>query len=294
MMTPFETNILNIYGVKGKNWLQSLPEIVENIALQLGLSQLSPIGNLSYHYVVSGVQGEHPIILKLGLNSAGLKQEAAMLRCFRGHGAVKVMRKEENYLLLNRAVPGVSLEGSFPLDDLKAVDIACQVMKTLHQAKIPMEHEFPHITDWLSVLDKNWGLPKSHLQKARQLRDGLVAKSSPDVLLHGDLHHSNLLQDGHEWVVIDPKGVIGEPAFELAAFIRNPVPKLLEHPKPDDLILSRISRFSERLDVPKEKIIHWSYVQGVLAWAWALGDHCDPRYWEQVTLIFEEMMDKFC
>jgi len=34
-------------------------------------------------------------------------------------------------------------------------------------------------------------------------------------------------EDG--WVAIDPKVVIGEPAYEVAAFIRNPMPALLKH-----------------------------------------------------------------
>lgn len=45
-----------------------------------------------------------------------------------------------------------------------------------------------------------------------------------------DLHHDNILQNGHAWVVIDLKGVIGEPAYEVSAFIRSPIPELLHHP----------------------------------------------------------------
>lgn len=48
-------------------------------------------------------------------------------------------------------------------------------------------------------------------------------------MLHVDLHHDNILQNGNEWLVIDPKGVVGEPAYEVAAFIHNPMPELLTH-----------------------------------------------------------------
>lgn len=42
------------------------------------------------------------------------------------------------------------------------------------------------------------------------------------MLLHGDFHHDNILlgNDG-EYIIIDPKGVIGDPVFDIARFILN-------------------------------------------------------------------------
>jgi streptomycin 6-kinase len=106
-------------------------------------------------------------------------------------------------------------------------------------------------------LDKNWELPVHYLQKARLLRDDLLKTLDKEVLLHGDLHHDNILQNGDDWMVIDPKGMIGDPAFEIAAFIRNPIPELLTHKNALNIILERINRCSEILKFPKQKIINW-------------------------------------
>ena len=108
-----------------------------------------------------------------------------------------------------------------------------------------------------------------YLHKARKLRDELIATSAPLVLIHGDLHHDNILQNGNEWMVIDPKGVIGEPAYEAAAFIRNPIPELLRHKNLSSIVDNRITQFAEILELSKQRIISWCYVQSVLAWAWA-------------------------
>ena len=35
--------------------------------------------------------------------------------------------------------------------------------------------------------------------------------TSEAVVLHGDLHHDNVLRDGDGWVVIDPHGYVGDP-----------------------------------------------------------------------------------
>jgi len=43
------------------------------------------------------------------------------------------------------------------------------------------------------------------------------------VVLHGDLHHFNILSSGDRWLAIDPKGIIGEPEFEPAAYLENKI-----------------------------------------------------------------------
>ena len=142
---------------------------------------------------------------------------------------MKVLSEDDGMLLLERAVPSISLKSYFPNMEQESIEIVCKVMKKLHQANISAAYNLPHIKDWLTALDKDWPIPDEHLQKARKLRDQLLQTSEADVLLHGDLHHDNILQNGDDWLVIDPKGVIGEPAYEVAAFIRNPIPELLNH-----------------------------------------------------------------
>jgi streptomycin 6-kinase len=161
---------------------------------------------------------------------------------------------------------------------------------------IPSPHAFPHIKDWLAVLDCDLKIPAKTLQKARELRDQLLKPAASDVLLHGDLHHDNILQNGNDWVVIDPKGVIGEPAYEVAAFIRNPIPELLTHADAPNIIHNRIARFANLLELPSQRILDWCFVQAVLSWVWAIedlspealaqGDGCDTDYFDRMTGIF--------
>lgn len=65
-MTTFHSNIISIYGEKGKAWLDTLPELVAAIASRLDLRDLKEVTNLTYNYVLSGFQGHNPIILKIG------------------------------------------------------------------------------------------------------------------------------------------------------------------------------------------------------------------------------------
>lgn len=286
-MNTFERNILSIYKNKGQLWLESLPQLAQKMAEKYGLSDLEPVADLSYNYVLSGFQGSQPVILKLGLDMEGLKRESVALKAFAKYGAVKLLAQGEGTLLLERATPGNSLKSLFPSEDPSAIQIACNVMVRLHRAPLALSM-FPPIRDWLFALDKEWDVPFSYLLKARTLRDQLLVTSSMVVMLHGDLHHDNILKNGEDWVVIDPKGVVGDPAYEVAAFIRNPIPELLASTDVVDIISNRIVKFSQLMDFEPQRILDWCFVQAVLAWVWALEDGSDVEPFKRLTEIFDE------
>ncbi len=269
-MNTFERNLTSLYGDRGNVWLVDLPMTISKIANKYHLSHLQPVNNLSYNYVMSGFQDEKAIILKLGLDIAGLKREAHALKAFADHGTAHLLTEDQGMLLLERAIPGSSLKSYFPSSDDQAIRIACNIMKRLHQALLPEAVQFPHIKDWLQVLDKEWDIPTNYLKKARKLRDHLLATTSPTVLLHGDLHHDNILQNGTDWLVIDPKGVIGDPVNEVWAFINNP------REMSAAMILARVDLFSELLNLDQQKILNWCFIQSILSWIWAIEDNLKP------------------
>ncbi|MCE2730634.1 MAG: phosphotransferase [Rickettsiaceae bacterium] len=291
-MDNFTTNILNIYKDKGKKWLTDLPTIIKRLASEYNLSGLKPLSNLSYNYVLSGFLGNRPIILKLGLDNDALKQEASSLQAFAEFGGIKVLVAKKGFLLLEKAIPGISLKSYFPLQDNDSVEIACNIINLLHQAPIPKNPQFPDIQDWLRSLDhdtSNKNL-KNYLQKARYIRNQLLATAPDPVLLHGDLHHENIIKHGDNWVVIDSKGVTGEPAYEVAAFIRNPIPELLKSRNMASIINNRIAYFAYKLKIKPERIEGWCFVQAVLAWVWILEDGGNEKCFKYLVEILADCL----
>lgn len=162
--------------------------------------------------------------------------------------------------MLERAVPGVSLKEY--LSDNK-IAIACAVMDKLHKAPVQNTYNFPNIKDQLKALDKEWNLPNIYLHKARTLRDKLLERTEPQILLHGDLHDKNILQNGEQWVVIDPKGVIGYPINEVWAFIID-----IEK---DTEFVANYFRFN------LQEVRNWYFVQLILAICWNLEDGIENK-----------------
>lgn len=256
-MDRFEKNIAGIYREKGKAWISELPKLVQEYASLWGLSHLEPFKNLSYNYVLSGYQGAVPIVLKLSLNIFDLDKEARALEAFSGYGSVSILAHQAGALLLERAVPGHPLKGS------SSIQIACKVIKKLHQAPLPTLGDFPHIEEWLTALDKTWKLPELHLQRARRLKKRLLQLTRAPVLLHGDLHRENILSSGEDWLVIDPKGVIGYPINEVWACVEDP-----QHD------LAYIAKY---FNFKFDEIAQWYYVHLILAACWQVEDNLDPK-----------------
>ena len=273
--------------------------MIERIASKYHLSELTSLENLSYNYVMKGLQNDKPIILKLSLDINGLKREANAIRAFQGYGAVLVLEEEDGVLILERSLPGRSLKEYFPDRDDEAVKIVCDVIKRLHQAPIvgvetplPMLHRHYCARPPKLLRSVGWkeGVNRIYLNKALALEEELLKSTGPPVLLHGDLHHDNIIRNGNSWVVIDPKGYIGDSAYEVVAFIRNPIPDLLQHENAIEIIKNRIRLFAQYLDLSEERIIQWCYTGSVQAWIWALEDNGDTEYFEEVVRVFDVLV----
>jgi streptomycin 6-kinase len=97
--------------------------------------------------------------------------------------------------------------------------------------------------------------------------------------------------------VIDPKGVMGEPIYEVGAFIRNPIPEIFAIKDKIEIIKKRIQIITEQLKFDSKRILEWCFVQSVLAWIWTIEDTGDDEqdkehisYWQKMTEIFEQML----
>lgn len=278
-MKNFEKNICLLHGQQGKQWLIRLPQLVSMLAINWDLRDLKVMPNLSYNYVLSCKQHNRPAILKIGFDKRAMQREARALHFFAGHGVVQLFEQsvEQGALLLQQVAPGTSLKS---LQDEQAISITCTLMKNLHNVSLQTPKEFLHIADWLKILDKDWNIPQIHLTNARLLYKHLLSTTFQACLLHGDLHQANILFDEKmQWLAIDPKGVVGDPVYEVGAFIRNPMPDFLEDKEVKNIINQRITMFAKLLQFDQQRIRDWTYVQAVLAACWAVEDNLDPNYW---------------
>lgn len=265
MKNSFESNIVNIYGDRGKQWLDDLPAIISKIANKWHLTKLSPVANLSMNYVATGLMRHQEVIVKLSLDKASINREYNALNALSSYAAVKVLAYQPGALLLEKLSPSTSLKTYLPSRREEAIEIACQTTKRLHKAPLPKNIDLPTIEERFSLLDKEWLISQDYLILARKFRDEIFAKNHIRKILHGDLHHDNIIQDGNFWKVIDPHGVIGFPINEVWAFVYDMDKDIPFIAKCFDFKIS---------DVQKCCFMH-----SVLSAVWAVEDNMNPTFW---------------
>ncbi len=260
----------------GATWLKELPRLLDSCKQRWRLEVAGDPFPLSYNYVVpvSCATGESAV-LKLGVPNSELSSEARALRAYGGHGAARLLDCDEEVgaLLMSRIAPGRTLAGLG--DEKRATGIAAETMLKLWQAK-PEPAQFRNLEDWTSGLSKlrarfsggTGPIDPELVDAAERLRAEMLPSGSDAVLLHGDLHHLNILEGaGGEWFAIDPKGAMAEAAYEPAVFLLNPDPATcLDR----ELQKTRIDIFAEALHLDRERILAWAFFHSVLSAWWTI------------------------
>lgn len=137
-------------------------------------------------------------------------------------------------------------------------------------------------------------LPVRLVETAESLFAELLASMDEPVLLHGDLHHWNILSAEREpWLALDPKGVVGEPAYEVGALLRNPLPGLLDTPNPGRILARRVDQLAEELGFDRQRLIGWGVAQAVLSAWWSIEDHGEHREgWKEAMTCAELLAER--
>jgi streptomycin 6-kinase len=100
----------------------------------------------------------------------------------------------------------------------------------------------------------------------------LTADHSQDVLLHGDLHHDNIICQGSSWKAIDPHGYLGDPAAEVGVMIRNPMDSFPDYQSCAQIIDTRLQILKEELPFDPQRIKAWLFTLTLLSAAWNMQD----------------------
>lgn len=200
-----------------------------------------------------------------------------------GRGAARVLRHSDDAIVLERAtgprvLTDLASRGSgssrWMLDDARATRTLCRAAARLHantpEAPVtgapgpgpvggaaPPDGLVPLRTWFRDLLDHRADAP-APVHRAAAVARELLADEQEVVVLHGDLHHGNVLDAGDRWVAIDPKFLVGDRAFDHANIVCNPTPDVA-------LVPGRLDRqvrvICETADLDRERFLRW-----VVAW----------------------------
>ncbi len=281
----FAKSTCSYFGEMGRVWIQQLPLLVARYAREWDLTVHGPFEGLSFNYVLPVTRSDgSSAVLKIGLPEPEQRSEIQALRHYDGQGIARILEFDlDNYIaLIERIVPGTMLAEYFPQDDELATRIAAAVLSDLKTPAPNPAHDFGAVERWArrgmqglrSEFDGGTGpFPERIVERAERLFDELISSTASTYLLHGDFHHMNVIfSEERGWLAIDPKGVVGDIAFECAAFILNPIPAIHHVPDVQKILARRIDELAEMLGLDRQRIHGWAQAFAVLSAWWSYDE----------------------
>jgi streptomycin 6-kinase len=275
----FVANVINSFEESGRRYLAALPDRLTAAARRWDLTLGEPF-LLSYNYVCAATRADGtPAVLKIGVPDRELTSEINTLRVYAGKGACRLYEAdpEAGWLLIERLQPGIML--ATLTDDDRATEIAAEVMNHIRRP-VPAAEGFLSLRGWFDELKKlrprfdggTGPFPEKTVTIVEGMVHELFAENHPQVLLHGDFHHFNILSSGRGWLVIDPKGVIGAAEYEAGPLLINPWGKMPEEAEAIRRTQRRIAILSERLGYDRQRLWRWAVCHSLLSSWWDMTE----------------------
>lgn len=273
-------------GDVGRAWLEQLPSRVAAAERRWDFTIVEPYqpgGHTSF--VASAVTANgSSAVYKITIPHDEAVGEADALAAYGGDGAVRVLAAESDSfeLLLERCSPGDSLWSAE--HDGDRLDVACSLMTRLWR---PVDSDvIPDLGDvasaWadvttrrISTYEHPW--TPEPIERGIDLLRTLPGRAPERVLVHGDFHPGNVLRSEREpWLVIDPKPMFGDPAFEPVQLLTQSGGRIAEPPPPTE-VEDRLVDISSKVGVDANRVGLWAIARTAewSLWSWDHGDTID-------------------
>jgi streptomycin 6-kinase len=207
-------------------------------------------------------------VFKPGSNEA---PSARYLILHRANGTVRVLEGDERAILIERIAPGTPLASlSRTGRDDDATRIICDTIAKLQRHPVDIAGWPGHDEHLVAFVERRPVAPFTPgiVARAKAMFQELDASQPQRMLLHGDLHHDNILFDDElGWLAIDPKGEVGETAYEIAAALRNPLENSHLFITPQQLD-RRVRIYCERLKLDRKRVLGWCFARNASAALW--------------------------
>lgn len=196
---------------------------------------------------------------------------SAFLAGYGGRGAVQVLEREADAVLLERAGGPRNLPDiSRAVGEDAAYAILCKAIATLQSAPGPFPVDPIPLGAWFSVIPEASAFAGGVYARAESVLLRLLETTTATASLHGDLHHGNLLDGGERgWLAIDPKGLRGDPACDYAIMLfPGDRPDVVAAP---EVVIARIARVASLAGLPRQRLAGWTFCVSAQYAGWFHG-----------------------
>ena len=219
--------------------------------------------------------GDVSAILKIAVHEEE-KRGNLLMSWWAGRGAAPVLAQDTDALLMERAEDGISLADiAHGGRDDDASRIMCAVLDEL---RAPRGQPLPDLVPLAQWFEPPQAAAHSHggnFRASACAASKLLANPREIAVLHGDMHHRNVLKFGARgWLAIDPKGLLGERYFDYANILCNPDHELATAP---GRLRKQMNVIAEAAHLDPARLNMWVVAWAGLSAAFSLQDGQSPE-----------------
>lgn len=262
-------------------WRRSVPDRFTAAVARWSLTPGAVIdgGSVSHVRAVTTADGT-AAVLKLSFPHREARFEAAALTWWDGAGAVRLLAHDPAdpfVLLLERCDPGTRLADRTDLGAAERLTIGADAVARLWAAGVPDDPPFERLVD---VCDEWADLAEERMRTlAPPLDSGVVRlgvgllrtlprTAARTVVVHGDHNPGNVLAATREpWLVIDPKPMTGDPAYDLCPLLVQ-VDDPFALADPGSALVDRTALLADRTGLDPGRVHAWSVARLVESALW--------------------------
>ena len=214
--------------------------------------------------------GDVPAMLKVAIDDEE-KFGNLLMTWWGGEGAARVYAHHGDALVLERAMGRQSLmHMALNGQDDQASRILCSALARLHARRPSAPPPLIPLSTWFESLRLAAQDEGGAFRRSLSAAEALLADPQEIVVLHGDMHHDNVLDFGSRgWLAIDPKRVTGERTFDYANLICNPELSSATDPQ---RFQRQVKVVADAAGLDRRRLLQWVLAFAGLSAAWFLED----------------------
>ncbi|MEY9956782.1 aminoglycoside phosphotransferase family protein [Streptacidiphilus sp. MAP5-52] len=266
----FVSATLDRDGATGTDWLANLPTTAELLMTRWGCLPDGEPGHGGVGIVIPVLRTGEPAVLKVSPRHPENAREPDALIAWNGHGAVRLLERDDEHgaMLLERA-------HRTTLRQNESDDEVAQAAGCLHRLlTVPAPPHLPllqnHADAWEEQLHRDrrelpHDLPAQAVDAAlATARD--LGRAQPRILVHGDFHARNILSaDREPWLAIDPKGVVGDPAYDTGTLVKARAWQIHDRGDLSGAVNRFLDAFTEAACLDRAQAKRWAQLHAVQA-----------------------------
>lgn len=267
-------------GEAGARWIEDLEDTVRTLEEHWSVTVDEPFAAGEFNFVAPAVtvNGLHTVVkIAPPWDPVEIFGEAEYLRYRDGVGCIRLLgvARNERAILLERVFPGENFAAHFDRRKRDVIGPAIDVLQTVLRRDPAQPHSIISLDKWFDGLRRyeTTDFPHEYAYKALEIYDRLSMQPGRTFYLHGDYHLGNIVtSDRSEFLVIDPKGIIGHVGYEIAVFLNNYHWWQETDPAIHATLNDALRRFSNAFELDEFELRQWAYAQMVIGSWWNFVD----------------------